>query len=132
MSRQTSEKHFLSWLTSTFPDQAASTRYLTETPSKVSYSCTENMSMIIRKHNRKIINAKPRPTTPTCNFRNKTECLLNGNCLQPSFDYQTTANIKDKPEKVYLGLTEGPWKQRNYGHKFSFNNKKYAHSTVLS
>ena len=25
-----------------------------------------------------------------------------------------------------------PWKQRNYGHKFSFSNKKYAHSTSLS
>ena len=34
------------------------------------------------------------------------------------------AKIKNKPEKVYLGLTEGPWKQRNYGHKFSFSNKK--------
>ena len=43
-----------------------------------------------------------------------------------------TAKIKNKPEKVYLGLTEGPWKQRNYGHKFSFSNKKYAHSTALS
>ena len=42
------------------------------------------------------------------------------------------AKIKNKPEIVYLGLTEGPWKQRNYGHKFSFSNKKYAHSTALS
>ena len=39
---------------------------------------------------------------------------------------------KNQARKVYLGLTEGPWKQRNYGHKFSFSNKKYAHSTALS
>ena len=39
---------------------------------------------------------------------------------------------KNKPQKVYLGLTEGSWKQRNYRHKFSFSNKKYAHSTALS
>ena len=90
------------------------------------------MSMIIKKHNKKIINAKIRPTIPTCNCRKKTECPLNGNCLQPSVIYQATAKIKNKPEKVYLGLTEGPWKQRNYRHKFSFNNKKYAHCTALS
>ena len=89
------------------------------------------MSMIIKKHNEKIINAKPRLTILTCNCRKKTECPLNGNCLQPSVIYEATAKIKNRPEKVHLGLTEGPWKQRNYGHKFSFNNKKYAHSTAL-
>ena len=62
----------------------------------------------------------------------KTKCPLNGNCLQPSVIYQATAKIKNKLEKVYLGLTEEPWKQRNSGHKFSFNNKKYTHSTALS
>ena len=90
------------------------------------------MSMIIKKHNKKIINNKATPTTPPCNCRKKTECPLNGNCQQPSVIYQATAKIKSKPEKVYLGLTEGPWKQRNNGHKFSFSNKKYAHSTALS
>ena len=87
--------------------------------------------MIIKKHNKKIINNKATPTTSPCNCRKKTECPLNGNCQQPSVIYQATAKIKNKPEKVYLGLTEGPWKQRSYGHKFSFSNKKYAHSTAL-
>ena len=82
--------------------------------------------MIIKKHNKKIINDKATPITPPCNCRKRTECPLNGNCQQRSVIYQATAKIKDKPEKVYLGLTEGPWKQRNYGHKFSFSNKKYA------
>ena len=68
---------------------------------KVSYSCTKNMSMIIKKHNKKIINNKATPTTPPCNCQKKTECPLNGNCQQPSVIYQATAKIKNKPEKVY-------------------------------
>ena len=90
------------------------------------------MSMVIKKHNKKITNNKATPTTPPCNCRKKTECPLNGNCQQPSVIYPIMAKIKNRPEKVYLGLTEGPRKQINYRHKFSLSNKKYAHSTALS
>ena len=31
-----------------------------------------------------------------------------------------------------LGLTEGTWKQRNYQHKHTFNNRKQEHRTSLS
>ena len=125
-------KTFLKLIDKHFPRSSKLHKIFNRNTIKVSYSCTENMSMIIKKHNKKIINNKATPTTPQCNCRKKTECPLNGNCQQPSVIYQAMAKIKNKPEKVYLGLTEGPWKQRNYGHKFSFSNKKYAHSTALS
>ena len=125
-------KTFLKLIDKHFPRSSKLHKIFNRNTIKVSYSCTENMSMIIKKHNKKIINNKATPTTLPCNCRKKTEWPLNGNCQQPSVIYQATARIKNKPEKVYLGLTEGPWKQRNHGHKFSFSNQKYAHSTALS
>ena len=99
---------------------------------KVSYSCTENMAQIIKKHNKKITNTTDKSTNPACNCRIKAECPLNGNCLQPSVIYQATTKSKDNLEKIYIGLTERPWKQRSYSHKLSLTNRKYAHSTALS
>ena len=51
---------------------------------KVSYSCTENMAQIIKKHNKKITNTTDKSTNPASNCRIKTNCPLNGNCLQPN------------------------------------------------
>ena len=64
---------------------------------KVSYSCTENMSQIIKKHNKRITNTTDKSTNPACNCRIKTKCPLNRNCLQPSVIYQATNKSKDNP-----------------------------------
>ena len=42
------------------------------------------------------------------------------------------ASVPNKPDKVYIGLTEGEWKKRHSGHKTSFKYKKLAKSTALS
>ena len=44
---------------------------------KVSYSCTQNISQIIKRHNRKVTQ---NDTISECNCRIKTECPLNGDC----------------------------------------------------
>ena len=85
-------KTFLKLVDKHFPRSSNLHKIFNRNTIKVSYSCTENMPMIIEKQNKKIINAKPRPTIPTCNCRKKTECPLNENCFQPSVIYQTTAN----------------------------------------
>ena len=90
------------------------------------------MAQIIKKHNRKITNTTDKSTTPAYNCRIKTKCPLNGKYLQPSAIDQATIKSKEDPEKIYIGLTERPWKQRSYSHKLSFTNRKYTHSTALS
>ena len=89
------------------------------------------MAQIIRKHNKSVINPKRVPA-PACNCRKKCDCPLSGNCLASSFIYEAIAQTPDNEEKVYLGLTEGTWKQRNYQHKHTFNDQKQEHSTSLS
>ena len=42
------------------------------------------------------------------------------------------ASVPNKPDKVYIGLTEGEWKKRHSGHKTSFKCKKLAKRTALS
>ena len=80
-------KTFLKLVDKHFPRSSNLHKIFNRNTIKVSYSCTENMSMIIKKHNKKIINAKIRPTILTCNCQKKTECPLNGNFLQPSVIY---------------------------------------------
>ena len=42
------------------------------------------------------------------------------------------ASTSMKPDKVYLGTTEGDFKQRFYNHKKSLNYSTYRNDTTLS
>ena len=64
-------KTFLKLIDKYFPRSSKLHKIFNRNTIKVSYSCTENMSMIIKKHNKKIINNKATPTTPPCNCRKK-------------------------------------------------------------
>ena len=65
-------KTFLKLIDKHFPRSSKLHKIFNRNTIKVSYSCRENnMSMIIIKHNKKIINNKATPTTPPCNFRKK-------------------------------------------------------------
>ena len=125
------ERTFLNLIDKHFPKSNNLHKIFNRNTVKVSYSCTENMSQIIKKHNKEVTSNKV-TAPPDCNCRKKDQCPLNGNCLATNVIYQATAKSTTNQEKVYIGLTEGPWKQRSYQHKLSFNNRKYAHSTALS
>ena len=88
-------KTFLKLIDKHFPRSSKLHKIFNRNTIKVSYSCTENMSMIIKKHNKKIINNKATPTTPPCNCRKKTECPLNGNCQQQC---HLSSNGQDKKQ----------------------------------
>ena len=81
---------------------------------KVSYSCTDNLQTIIKKHNRKILETSKTPSTENnCNRREKNHCPLKNNCLTSSVVYN--ANITTESDTIgknYIGLTEGTFKQR--------------------
>ena len=74
-------------------------------------------------------------TTPThgCNCRIKTTCPSENNCLTSSIVYNAKVRATEDPiGKNYIGLTEGPLKQRYTQHALSFRNRHNANSTELS
>ena len=81
---------------------------------KVSYGCTQNMSSIISNQNNKDLIDKLDNVDTTFNCRKKDLCPLENSCLTPSIVYNANVTRKDtQPQgKNYLGLTEGPFKQR--------------------
>ena len=66
-----------------------------------------------------------------CNCLNKKSCPLNGKCLQQSVVY--LAKLKsDTEEHHYVGMTGSTFKQRYYGHVYSFRHEKQSKDTKLS
>ena len=91
-----------------------------------------NVSQIIKQHNKKVSNKKEKQTNP-CNCRNKNECPLNGNCKVQSVIYKCTVSATQTfKQRFYLEKTEGNWKQRLYIPRQSFKDKKHKNGTALS
>ena len=97
----------------------------------MSYCCTENLSEIVRSHNKNVINGKT-PTNLKCNCRNKSVYPVDGNCQQNDVIYKCIASTSVNPDKVYLRTAEGEFKKRHYNHNKSFRHRSYANKTTLS
>ena len=94
-----------------------------------------NFAHIINSQNEKIINNNiPKPSAPTCNFRLKTSCPLNGDCFQSSLVYICKADTLNIIENHlhYIGLTESTFKDRFYNHKNSFKYESERNATELT
>ena len=122
---------FLQLIDKHFPKSNKLHKIFNRNNIKVSYSCTRNIHQIISSHNKNIVSTN-KESKADCNCRIKTNCPLNGNCKQESVLYKCTVTTISEPTKVYLGVTEGEFKDRFYKHQSSFNNKTYANSTSLS
>ena len=124
-------KKFLNLINKHFPPQNKLHKIFNRNTLKLSYSCTKNMGRIIKSHNKKITTTNTSEKLD-CNCRQKQNCPLNGKCREKNVIYKCVASVPNKPDKVYIGLTEGEWKKRHSGHKTSFKYKKLAKSTALS
>ena len=98
---------------------------------KVSYSCTQNVDSIIKSHNKKLINTSIKSTLP-CNCRKKHECPLDGKYRAENIVYKCVASADRYPNKVYLGTTQGNFKQGFYNHRMSFNSEGHSTDTTIS
>ena len=67
-----------------------------------------------------------------CSCQNKKECPLDGNCLISTVVYEATLETDSGQPYTYIGLTEGTFKTRLYGHHYDFKHEKQEHSTELS
>ena len=99
---------------------------------KLSYSCSKNMRRIVKSHNKTVTNPKTNGNLE-CNCRDKNNCpnVDGGNCRTTNVVYKCVVSVPNKPDKTYIGLTEGEIKKRISAHKTSFNNKK-AKQTAFS
>ena len=119
-----------------FPKGSQLSKIFNRNTVKVSYSCMPNLASIIKSHNKKVSTSKEEPQRRMCNCprRKKATCPLEGKCLTSSIVYSaevTTYGSKDNG-KLYIGLTEGPFKKRYYNHMQSIKKKKHRHDTELS
>ena len=128
-------REFLNLVSKHFPKNHRYNKIFNKNNIKVSYSCTDNLQTIIKKHNRKILETSKTPSTENnCNCRKKkNDCPLKNNCLTSSVVYNANVTTEsDTTGKNYFGLTEGTFKQRYTQHKLSFRNRNYSNSTELS
>ena len=125
-------RDFLNLISKHFPNHRPLAKIFSRNNIKVSYSCTSNISQIIKDHNKKIETIHSTThSNKQCNCRDKETCPLQGNCLQKNVVYW--GNVKTNSSvKQYIGATDGNIKQGTYNHKLSFTNRNYSTNTSLS
>ena len=113
-----------------FPPSHSFHKIFNKKSVKISYSCMRSMSSII-SHNCSILN--PPKTSFGCNCQNRSMCPLQNKCVTPNIAYQAgiTSNVDDE-RRVYLGLSETPFKDRYRNHVMNFNNEIHYNKTELS
>ena len=123
-------KRFFALLSKHFGKDSRYHKLFNRNSVKLSYSCTPNIGMIIKNHNARL-QSKGNGNRKACSCRNRSQCPLDGNCMQTSLVYE--AEVITETEKFrYIGLCEGDLKTRFNTHKSTFRNRKYCNSTELS
>ena len=99
---------------------------------KVSYSCMPNVSSYIKSHNAKILTPPETSTAKKCNCRKTTPCPLQGKCMINSVVYRGLVTNPQKSDTNYIGMTQGPFKDREREHRNSFTNTKKKTSSKIA
>ena len=123
-------KIFLQLIFTHFPPANKLHKVFNGNTVKVSYSCSQNISQIIKGQTKKVTQTKWRHQLE-CNCCIKTEYPLNSNCRKEYVIYKCTVLTTLQPRIVYCGLAEGEFKeQRYYSHVQSFWKENYSNSTT--
>jgi len=127
-------KSFLDILARHFPNNNRFHKIFNKNNVKVSYGCMTNIGSKINTHNNTILGSNEPLERGDCNCRNRNDCPLGGECLTKNVLYEATitSSIRNYGEKIYIGISEPPFKERYANHKKSFNNATYKKETVLS
>jgi len=94
-----------------------------------------NVASIIKSHNKKISSKKEdqQESGKPSNCRKKDSCPLQGKCQTSGVIYSAEVKAANEDNtKLYIGLTELPFKTRYYIHQQSFRKENYKNSTELS
>ena len=81
------------------------------------------MNNVIWKYNSKIMKNPAPSTIKTCNYCQKIDFPMNGNCLSECLIYK--ASVNTTANKNYYGTCENAFNERYNKHKCSFRNKSH-------
>ena len=124
-------KRFLNLLDINFSKSNKLHKIFNRNTVKVAYCCTENLSSIIKTHNKKVTKKKI-PPRDQCNCKDRNDCPLDGNCQTSDIIYKCIASTTFNPDEIYIGTAEGNFKKRYYNHKTSSKNREKANDTTFS
>ena len=71
-----------------------------------------NIRSIINRRNAKILESTEEPSVSTCNCRKKSDCPLDGACLERNVVFKATITTDNGDTKTYIGTTEKEFKTR--------------------
>ena len=71
-------------------------------------------------------------TQQEINEKQCSKCPLSDQCQSQDLIYKCTVSTSVNPDKVYLGIAEGDFKNRYHKCTKSFRNKRYTNDTSLS
>ena len=97
---------------------------------KLSYSCMNSMSSVIKQHNYKILSTTEN-VDRLCNCRNKENCPLDGKFLQTCIVYKADV-IRNKESHIYYGASDGEFKSRYNNHTKAFHHRHQEQDTEPS
>ena len=122
-------KTFLQLLSKHFPKDHEMHKIFNKNNVKISYSCMNNIISILSTHNKNILN--PKQASFGCNWRNKDNCPLDGECLTPNIIYYADITT-DNGHKFYYSTSETTFKKRHSNHTRYLKRGKYQHATKLA
>ena len=68
-----------------------------------------------------------------CNCIQKVQCPMNGECLLPNVVYEgEVTNITDDITRLYVSVTQRPWKDRRAVHNSGINHREYSIKSELT
>ena len=88
------------------------------------------MSSVLTSHKRKILADNERQYEYNC--RNKDDCPLENKCLIPLAIYVADVFTLNTSRKIYIWLSDIPFKECYNNLKNDFRNRRYEKSTELS
>ena len=94
-----------------------------------------NISTLISRGNSKKLKRYKNTEPPNCNCIKKENCPLQGRCQTECVVYKAEVTVTitiGMMKKVYVGSTQGLFKQKYYDHESSFTHEIYRHKTSLS
>ena len=120
-----------------FPKSHDFHKLLNKNNTKIAYSCTPNMAMIIAGHNKKLIKEfndqiNMRNEVEICNHRRGTVCPVENKCNMIDVLYKATCTADQEPDMDYFGITANKFIERYRNHTSSFRNEAYSQATTLS
>ena len=100
-------RNFLNLISKHFPNNSPLAKIFNKNNIKVSYSCTNNMALLIKKtHQKNRIHQLYTTSSNQCNCRVKSTCPLPNKCLYRNIIYKGPVKTNNSV-KHYIGATEG-------------------------